>query len=584
MSIPMFTLPLACDADVVTARLSARRAVEMLGMDRQSQTRVATAVSEIARNAVVHGGGGRMAFAVDRLPAPTVLDVQITDQGPGIEALDDLLRGRVQFESGLGQGLQSARRLVHEMAVTSSPGKGTEVRLRQRIPSELASRLTRARIDAIRQAAPAQPVDPMTVLHQQNIEIVESLEGLQARTDEAERLNRELDETNRGVVALYSELDHKAEQLRQVSDLKSRFLSHMSHEFRTPLSSILALSRLLTDRVDGDLNPEQEKQVEYIRRSAQGLLEMVNDLLDLAKVEAGKLDIKPDAFTVSELFGSLRGSLKPLQQGREVELVFEEPAAGTPAMFGDESKVTQILRNFVSNALKFTEQGRVTVRAGFQPEASRMRFEVEDTGIGIAAEEQKYLFEEFSQIAGRLQRGGTGLGLSLSRRLATLMGGEVSVESTLGQGSVFALVLPLRWGEERKPGMAENGQPRMLVVDDEESFRYVLRHIAQDAGLSVIEAVDGVEGMRSASAERPDVIVLDLQMPRRNGFAMLNDLTDSAELAAIPVIVCTSQSLTLDQKLSLSGAYAIVAKHDLSRDGLTSLIRAALATRKENTP
>ncbi|HEY4066052.1 MAG TPA: ATP-binding protein [Burkholderiaceae bacterium] len=583
MNVPMFSLPLACDADVVTARLSARRAVELLGMDRQSQTRVATAVSEIARNAVVHGGGGQMAFAIDRLPAPTVIEVQITDQGPGIEALDEVLLGRVQFEPGFGQGLQSARRLVHDMAVVSAPGKGTQVRLRQRIPSELAARLTRARIDAITQAAPSRGVDPMTVLHQQNIEIVESLDGLQARTDEAERLNRELDETNRGVVALYSELDHKAEQLRQVSDLKSRFLSHMSHEFRTPLSSILALSRLLSDRVDGELNPEQEKQVEYIRRSAQDLLEMVNDLLDLAKVEAGKLDIKPDAFTVSELFGSLRGSLKPLQQGREVELVFEEPGE-LPPMFADESKVTQILRNFVSNALKFTERGRVTVRARLLADANQIRFEVADTGIGIAADQQKHLFEDFSQLDGRLQHGGTGLGLSLSRRLATLLGGEVSVDSALGKGSVFALVLPVRWGEVRKPTVPVADQPRILVVDDEESFRYVLKHIAQDAGLQVIEAVDGIEGMRRAGDDAPEVIVLDLQMPRRNGFEMLAELAASTALAAIPVIVCTSQALTLEQKLSLSGAYAIVAKHDLSRDGLTALIRAALATRKETTP
>src|SRR5262249_15899463 len=179
---------------------------------------------------------------------------------------------------------------------------------------------------------------------------------------ETTRLNRELEETNRGVVALYSELDEKADQLRSVSDMKSRFLSHMSHEFRTPLNSIIALSRLLVDRVDGDLNAEQLRQVEHIRKSAQDMLELGNDLLDLAKgvvdvakVEAGKLDVKPASYTVNALLASLRGLLRPLLLNPHVDLQVDEPA-GLPELHGDEAKVSQVLRNLISNALKFTER------------------------------------------------------------------------------------------------------------------------------------------------------------------------------------------------------------------------------------
>ena len=376
------------------------------------------------------------------------------------------------------------------------------------------------------------------------------------------------------MVALYSELDDKAEQLRQVSDLKSRFLSHMSHEFRTPLSSILALARLLADRVDGDLTAEQDKQVEYIRRSAQGLLEMVNDLLDLAKVEAGKLDIKPARFAVAELFGALRGALKPLQTNRAVELVFEEP--GALELRADESKVTQILRNFISNALKFTERGCVAVRAAAASDA--IVFAVEDTGIGIAADDQRYIFEEFAQVEHRLQKGGTGLGLSLSRRLAQLMGGSVEVTSTLGVGSTFTLTLPTGIAPATAAPRAE-GVPRhrVLVVDDEESFRYVIEHIAVDAGFGILEAADGESGLRVAREQQPDMIVLDLQMPLMNGFDVLSALVADATLKDTPVIVCTSLALTLDQKRALASAYAIVPKHDLARDGLVTLMRAALA-------
>ena len=158
----------------------------------------------------------------------------------------------------------------------------------------------------------------------QNTELIASLTELRTRQDELVRLNTELEDTNRGVVALYAELDERAEQLRQASELKSRFLSNMSHEFRTPLNSILALSRLLMDRTDGPLTAEQERQVTYIRRSAESLTELVNDLLDLAKVEAGKLEIRPRYFTISELFGALRGVMKPLQQNDAVELIFED--------------------------------------------------------------------------------------------------------------------------------------------------------------------------------------------------------------------------------------------------------------------
>ena len=204
--------------------------------------------------------------------------------------------------------------------------------------------------------------EPLRELEQQNRELLSTLEQLNLRQSELVQLNKELEETNRGVVALYAEINDKADYLQRASELKSKFLSNMSHEFRTPLNSILALSRILLDRLDGDLTREQEKQVQFIRRSADNLLELVNDLLDLAKVEAGKITVRPVHFDVGVLFGSLRSVLKPLLVSQRVELVFEDPE-GIPPLFSDESKVAQILRNFISNALKFTERGEVRVCA-----------------------------------------------------------------------------------------------------------------------------------------------------------------------------------------------------------------------------
>jgi signal transduction histidine kinase len=271
-------------------------------------------------------------------------------------------------------------------------------------------------------------------------------EALRARVAEQERalqeLNEELAETNNGVVALYAELDDRAEQLKHASDLKSRFLSYMSHEFRTPLGSITSLAGILLDRTDGPLTEEQGKQVVFIKGAAQELTEMVNDLLDLAKVEAGRITISPAWFGMVDLFSALRGMFRPILTSASVDLVFEEPQE-IPPLFTDHKKLSQILRNLISNALKFTTQGSVRVSAECCRDGM-VTFRVIDTGIGIAPEHQATLFNDFVQIDSALQKRlhGTGLGLSLSRKLAQLLGGDIAVESVPGQGSTFILEVP----------------------------------------------------------------------------------------------------------------------------------------------
>ncbi|KAA0995079.1 histidine kinase [Pseudomonas sp. ANT_J12] len=260
---------------------------------------------------------------------------------------------------------------------------------------------------------------------------------------EATALRNELEETNQGVLALYAELDEQAEQLRQASDLKSRFLSYMSHEFRTPLGSILSITGLLTDELDGPLSPEQHKQVAFVSGAARELSDMVDDLLDLAKIEAGRISISPAWFDMLDLFAALRGMFRPIVDGSAVDLIFEEPV-GLPRLFTDDKKLAQILRKFISNSLKFTTRGEVRVSARLE-NSDHVRFAVSDTGIGIAPELHGALFEDFSQVDSPLQKRlrGTGLGLSLCKRFAELLGGEVGVQSTPGAGSTFFVIIPL---------------------------------------------------------------------------------------------------------------------------------------------
>jgi signal transduction histidine kinase len=268
--------------------------------------------------------------------------------------------------------------------------------------------------------------------------------ALEASRREAQDLRAELEETNRGVLALYAELDSQAEQLREATELKSRFLAYMSHEFRTPINSMRSITRLLLDRVDGPLTEEQERQVSFIQQNATEFAEMVDDLLDLAKVEAGRVEISPAWFEMVDLFSALRGMFKPVLTNPAVTLVFEEPH-GVPKLYTDDRKLSQILRNFISNALKFTPRGEV--RVGAKVEGGDMvTFSVADTGIGIAPEFHASIFEDFSQVQSPLQKRlrGTGLGLSLSKKLAHLLGGSVSLHSETGKGSVFSLTIPVQ--------------------------------------------------------------------------------------------------------------------------------------------
>jgi len=262
---------------------------------------------------------------------------------------------------------------------------------------------------------------------------------------EVAALTTELAETNKGVVALYAELDQNAIELRESADLKSRFLSYMSHEFRTPLAAISSMSAILLSGLDGPLTEEQRVQLSFIEESVRELREMVDDLLDLARVDAGRITISPEWFEMVDLFAALRGMFRPIVGSGTVSLVFEEPRH-VPRIYTDDKKLSQILRNFISNALKFTLEGEVRVTANLVGD-SQVEFAVIDTGIGIAEEHLPALFSDFVQVDTRIQKRlrGTGLGLSLAKKFTELLGGSVSVVSTLGKGSRFSATIPTRY-------------------------------------------------------------------------------------------------------------------------------------------
>ena len=577
MITPLSSISLHFEYDLVAARRRARQIAALLGFEEQDQTRIATVASEIARNALRYGGGGRLEFGIDQ-QGRAALVMTVTDRGPGIPNLDAVLNGTYESQTGMGIGIVGARRLMDDLQISTKSGQGTTVTMRKALlpsaPQMNGDGLRRVVDELARQRADS----PLEEIQQQNAELLHALGELNERQIEMERLNQELEDTNRGVLALYAELDEKAESLRRADQVKTRFLSDMSHEFRTPVNSILALTRLLDE---APLADEPKKQLGLIRRAAEDLESLVNDLLDLAKIEAGKIEVRPAEFEVANLFSALRGMLRPLLLNRSLSLVFEEPE-GLPVMFTDEGKVSQILRNFISNALKFTEAGEVRVTA--ERIENAIRFAVADTGIGIAPENQELIFEEFTQIHHPLQSNqkGTGLGLPLTRKLASILGGKVGVRSTPGLGSTFWAEIPIEYdgpGAHRPiPPIAQAEKPlRILVVDDDETARYTLATFAAGPGVEILEAENGLHGIARAAADQPDVILLDLMMPGVGGHEVLVRLKSDPVTAEIPVVIVTSRFVNEDERTQiLTRAANVVYKGDLSRETVARAIGEAM--------
>jgi len=324
----------------------------------------------------------------------------------------------------------------------------------------------------------------------------------------------------------------------------------MSHEFRSPLNSILALSGLLLDRSDGELTADQELQAEYIRKAARDLLDLVNDLLDLAKVEAGKVEAKPTDFRVADLFAALRGMLRPLLLNQAVDLVFDD-VDHVPMMFSDEGKISQILRNFISNALKFTERGEVRVSASLAGDHDVI-FSVADTGIGIAPEDQQRIFQDFAQVDSPIQRKvkGTGLGLPLSKKLATLLGGEVRSHSQPGFGSTFSVQLPLRLEESRQAKLesesaiiaaqADTQSVPVLVLEDKVEMMMMYRSYLKNSGFQLIPASTIREAQEAMERIRPSVIVLDVVLRAEDSWRFLAGLKQEDRTRDIPVMISST--------------------------------------------
>lgn len=466
---PVFALGVANEHDVFVLRRLGRDAAAAVGLDRQDQVRLATALSELGRDRLAGTG------------VTAVFGVLTGDQPPGRGALAATLAWTGGPPPG-AEALASARRLLPELRYEP---EASRLVLTCALPGGVPAPGAAERLRGALRGAAADPGDEHRT---QTEDLIAALEETRRQREELRRLNAELEETNqgvlalyaelsgeleetnRGVVALYAELEDKSRQLREAGEARTRFWTNISHELRTPVNAVVGLSRLLLAESEQALTSDQRTQLDLIRNSGHTLLALVNELLDVAKVESGQLRPQPAPVDVrlvlAQLAGSLRGAC-----AEGVELVVPEPSE-LPEAATDEVMLTRVLRNLLSNALKFTERGevRLDVRAEVEAPApggmeegdgggtgtAWLTFTVRDTGIGIPADQLPLVFEEFYQVPGPHQRrrAGTGLGLPYARRLTELLGGSFTLTSEPGRGTTAEVRIPAALSG--KEGIAED--------------------------------------------------------------------------------------------------------------------------------
>ncbi|KTT30278.1 response regulator [Pseudomonas rhizoryzae] len=430
-------------------------------------------------------------------------------------------------------------------------------------------------------------------LEQQQAELEQTNEQLSEQAQELLQQRDVLDDRNNRLNEAQQMLEERARELERASQYKSEFLANMSHELRTPLNSSLILSKLLADNPAGNLSDEQVRYAESIYSAGNDLLTLINDILDISKVEAGMLEIRPEQVSLRRLVESLKTAFEPIAQNKGVAFVVELDARMPPAFFSDRQRIEQILKNLLSNAFKFTEHGQVSLRLSL--EDGQPSFAVSDTGIGIAPEQQELIFEAFRQADGAITRryGGTGLGLSISRDLALLLGGTLTVTSQPGEGSTFTLRLPLEYQEAAAPelpitpvtaptaisaptaapaslpALAATPRPpaappvteaaapvgaafaddrdnwpypdrRVLVIEDEVPFAQILFDLAHELKYSCLVAHRAEEGFAAALEYRPDAILLDMGLPDHSGLTVLERLKENPLTRHIPVHVVSA--------------------------------------------
>ncbi len=364
-------------------------------------------------------------------------------------------------------------------------------------------------------------------------------------------------------------MEERTAELVHASRAKDEFLANMSHELRTPLNGILGFSETLLEGIRGPLNEKQGQAVEIIQSSGQHLLGLINDILDVSKIESGKFEIVPETLVVNDICRSSLNFIKQLANKKSISVEYVPHPTAT-SIVADSKRLKQILVNLLNNAVKFTpEKGSIKLDVQADASAGLMRFSITDTGIGIAPENQQKLFKPFIQVDSSLSRQyeGTGLGLSLVKKLVEMQGGTVELKSEVGKGSCFTFTLPWQPDPEvaakhdlKKTESSEHQttakssfthRKKILLADDNESNIIMVKDYLESLGYQVRVAYNGEDALRGADEFLPDIILLDIQMPKMNGFEATKRLRADPRFDSVPIIALTAFAMSGDRERCL---------------------------------
>ncbi|WP_148226470.1 response regulator [Paludibacter propionicigenes] len=415
---------------------------------------------------------------------------------------------------------------------------------------------------------------------------------LEAQKTEMEAQSSELAEQNR-------ELEMQKIQLHEASRLKTNFLSNMSHELRTPLNSVIALSGVLSRRLNEKIPADELSYLEVIERNGKHLLSLINDILDISRIESGREEVDVSKFIVEELVTDIVSIIKPQAQQKNIDLI-KATISKDIVITSDIDKCRHILQNLVGNAVKFTEKGSVSIDVVKTQNA--IEISVTDTGIGIAESNIDHIFDEFRQADGGTSRkfGGTGLGLAIAKKYANLLGGTVTVKSILGEGSTFTLSLPENYSVENrivetprfetsfknvtpKFPPANNSPKTILLVEDSEPAIIQIKDFLEESGYNILTATGGSEALDIISHTIPDAMILDLMMPEVDGFEVLKTLREAEPTAHIPVLILTAKHITKEDLkfLKKNNIHQLIQKGDVNRNELLSSVAGMLHLEEE---